>query len=142
MALFFPPALTLKNLVGGYNSNADFNTLEDNQTNEARNVKLTRVNTIVKRNGFVRKLDTALTNGGIREVVGGSGATIRGHYQLVKASSEMEIKKDIVAAGSNLWNYTSSWFSRTSLLEWHRCFSFTFKWGSGINWSDYWEIHS
>ena len=108
MGLFFPAALSLNSLTGGYNSNADFNSLEDNQTNSARNVELTRVNTIRKRNGYVRRLRTALTKNGLREQTFEKGERVKGYYQLIKQNKTTDVKAEVVAAGPNLYSYSSA----------------------------------
>lgn len=108
MALHYAPALTLNNLVAGYNSNADFNTLGDNQVNDGKNVEFTRVNTFKKRDGYVRMLNTALTKTGLRVDTGLSGRGVYGHFQLVKQNNNTNIKTHVVAAGPNIWNYTSA----------------------------------
>jgi hypothetical protein len=107
MPLFQPPAYNLKSLVGGYNSNADYETLADDQTNDARNAELTRINTVKKRNGYNRRLNTALTKTGLKSDTGLDGDKVRGHYQLNKAGFNGRVKINVVAAGQNLWKYTS-----------------------------------
>lgn len=107
MTLFLPPALTLNNLNGGYAGHLDFTELGDKQTNDAENVVVTTT-TIKQRPGYVRLLDSALTKTGVREITGLDGDRVRGHFQLKKSGNETEIKKHIVAAGANLWDYTSA----------------------------------
>lgn len=111
MALFLPAALSLKSFAGGYNGKLDFSSLSDNQTNDALNVELGY--TIKKSNGYVRILNTALTETGLRKISGGLGTSktgdaVMGHYQFFKQSGETEIEKNVVAAGSNLWDYSVS----------------------------------
>jgi len=105
VALFLPPALSLKSFNGGYNSKLDTFLLGDNMTNDARNVEIG--STIKKRNGYVRMLNTALTKTGLKVTTGLSADRIQGHYQFVKQAVEDEISKHVVAAGSNLWDYNS-----------------------------------
>lgn len=108
MALFLPPAFSLKNFAGGYNSNADFNTLQDNQTNDAKNIEISRVGSMLKRNGYARRLNTAINGSSLKEINGLEGVPITGHYQLIKSGNETELMSEVVGAGANLWNYTSA----------------------------------
>ena len=108
MPLYLPPSLTLSSLNGGYFSDSEFNVLKDNQTNDALNVELLRDGNIRERHGYVRILNTALCQNGIKADTGEDGAEIRGHYQLKKSGYAEEQKYHIVAAGGNLWDYNSA----------------------------------
>lgn len=107
MALFLPPALTMPNLKGGYDSHLDFTEMADNQTQEGKNTTITPT-TVEQRLGYVRMLNTALTKTGLRETTGLSAVAVRGHYQLKKSGRGTETKVHCVAAGPNLWSYGSA----------------------------------
>lgn len=108
MPLYLPPALSLNRLDGGYNSTAEFNTLQDTQTNDAKNSEILRNGNIRERRGYVRLLNTALCKTGLKVTTGEDGDEINGHYQLKKSGFTSEEKYHIVGAGSNLWSYTSA----------------------------------
>lgn len=108
MALILPNSIRLERMDGGYFSNSDFNSLKDNQTNDARCIEYTRQNTIRRSNGYVRLLNTALTKTGLKSSTGLTGQPVKGHFNLVKQNGETEVSVNIVAAGGNLWKYTSA----------------------------------
>ena len=107
MALYLPPALTMNNVKGGYTSYLDFTELQDNQTEDGRNTVISPT-VIEQRPGFVRMLNTALTKNGVRSDTGESGVAVRGHYQIKKSGRGSEVEVHCVAAGPNLWAFSSA----------------------------------
>lgn len=111
MPLVYPRAITLNDFNGGYVSKESFSSLQNNQTDDAENIEIQLDGGIKKRNGYRRLLNTALTtfNGsaGLKITTSSSGDVILGAFQIVKQSVVNDIKRTVVAAGTNLWNYNS-----------------------------------
>lgn len=111
MPLNLPPAFSVRDFNGGYNSDKNFATLADNQSNNAKNVEITTTGGVRSKPGYRRMLNTVLNQSGIGPTgffgTSASGQTILGHFQLIKSGEDQDVKKHLVAAGPALYDYTS-----------------------------------
>lgn len=108
MPLTSAPAVTIGNLIGGYNANLNYTNMQDNMTNDARNVYITVYGSIKERPGYIRRLNTRLRNASSADVFA-NGTPITGHFQLVKlGNSSTTVKAEVVASGESLYKYTAT----------------------------------
>jgi hypothetical protein len=112
MPLKFPKALSLNDFNGGYITKGTTQNIGDNQSSDAENVEILDSGAIAKRKGYRRLLNTALTTfnntGTLKIDSSAAGDSILGHFQIIKVFDPSDIKKTVVAAGPNLWQYTSA----------------------------------
>src|SRR3990167_4884278 len=102
MALHLPPAVSINRFDGGYKSVSNYADLTDTETSDAKNTIYGPDKNISQRPGSLRLYNSRLFSTSETS----TARPITGHYYFTKLGANTSFH--IVAAGDNLFNYTSS----------------------------------
>src|SRR3990167_6429465 len=97
--LFFPPASVFPR-TDAYNATAEFQTLTDTETNDARNCEFGLEGSIKKSLGYFKLDSTKLTSSATA-----TGQPINGFYEFNKLGASSTLY--VAGAGNTLWQYTA-----------------------------------
>ena len=109
MSLRLPPAITIKGFTGGFRAVADYTDLADTETNDAQDIVYGLNENLDSRPGCLKMLNERLLNTttlGADTGTFSAGQGILGHYWYDKVDSSNSFH--VVAAGGQIYNYTSS----------------------------------